>query len=145
VLPKFLDFTGTHTDVSRSNLRWPVQTLPPPKSWEICKKIIHKRFLLSKQGRLEIEALDEPLGPFLQMHHHSWRWEQTGTSTIVENTYLFREHQQKHFAAQLTRHQIKVNKKDVLHKIQLTLHGHPTKMQQSTSTTLLFMATQSIQ
>jgi hypothetical protein len=38
VLLEFLDFTGTHTDVSRSNLRWPIQALPPPKSWEIWKK-----------------------------------------------------------------------------------------------------------
>jgi hypothetical protein len=50
VLPEFLDYTGTHTDVSRSNLRWPIQALPPPKSWEIWKKLIRKRFLLLKKG-----------------------------------------------------------------------------------------------
>jgi hypothetical protein len=37
VLPEFLDFKGTHTDVSQSNLRWPIQALLPPKSWEIWK------------------------------------------------------------------------------------------------------------
>jgi hypothetical protein len=52
ILPEFLNFKGTHTDVSRSNLRWPVQALPPLKSWEIWKKLIRKQFLLSKQGRL---------------------------------------------------------------------------------------------
>jgi hypothetical protein len=55
-------------------------------------------------------------------NHCSWNWEQTGTNTTVKNTYLFREHQQKHYAAQLTQHQIKVNRKDVLHNVQLTLH-----------------------
>jgi hypothetical protein len=35
VLPGFLEYTGTHTDTSKSNLHWPIQTLPPPKSWEI--------------------------------------------------------------------------------------------------------------
>jgi hypothetical protein len=42
VLPEFLDYAGTHTDVSRSNLRWPIQALLPPKSWEIWKKLICK-------------------------------------------------------------------------------------------------------
>jgi hypothetical protein len=34
-LPKFLDFTSTHTDNSKSNQRWPIQVLPLAKSWEI--------------------------------------------------------------------------------------------------------------
>jgi hypothetical protein len=34
VLPEFLEYKGTHTNTSKSNLNWPVQTLPPPKSWE---------------------------------------------------------------------------------------------------------------
>jgi hypothetical protein len=40
VLPGFLDHTGTHTKASKSNLQWPIQTLPPLKSWEIWKKLI---------------------------------------------------------------------------------------------------------
>jgi hypothetical protein len=32
--------------------------------------------------------LEDPLGPFLQAHdnHCTWHWEQTGTTSIVENT-----------------------------------------------------------
>jgi hypothetical protein len=78
--------------------------------------------------------------PFLQTHnnHCTWHWEQTGTTLIVENMHLFEEHQQKHYAAHFTHHQIKVNKKDVLHKIQPILHGYPITIRQSTSTTLVF-------
>jgi hypothetical protein len=132
VLPEFLDYTGTHTNVSRSNLRWPIQALPAPKSWEIWKKLTRKRFLLSKKGCLGTATLEDPLGPYLQTHdnHRTWRWEQTGALSIVENTFLFREHQQKHYAAQFTRHQIKVNSKDILHKAQLILHRYPISMQQ---------------
>jgi hypothetical protein len=140
VLPEFLDFTGNHTDISRSNLRWPIQARLPPKSWEIWKKLIHKRFLWSKKGGLGTATLEEPLGPYLQTHddHCTWHWEQTGALSIVKNTFLFGEHQQKHYAAQFTRHQIKVNRKDILHKAQLILHGYPMSMQQSTGPTLVF-------
>jgi hypothetical protein len=93
-----------------------------------------------KQGWLGTATLEEPLGPYLQTHdnHCTWHWEQTGTLSIVENTNLFGEHQQKHYADEFTRHQIKVNRKDILHKIQPTLQGYPISMQQSTSTTLVF-------
>jgi hypothetical protein len=138
VLPAFLNFTSTHNNISRSNLVWPIQALLLQKSWDIWKKLICKHFL--KQGHLGIATLEEPLGPFLQTHnnHHTWRWEQTGTTSIVENMHLFREHQQKHYVAHLTRHQIKVIRKDILHKVQPTLHSYPITMQQSTSTTLVF-------
>jgi hypothetical protein len=126
VLPGFQEYKGTHTDTSKSNLNWPIQTLPPPKSWEIWKKLIWKRFLLSKLGCLGTTMLEDPLGHFLQTHdnHCTWHWEQTGANSIVENTYLFDEHQQVHYSAQFTRHQIKVNKKDILHKIQPIINGH---------------------
>jgi hypothetical protein len=64
-------------------------------------------FSTFKTGRLGIATLEEPLGPFLQTHdnHHTWCWEQTGTTSIVENAHLFGEHQQKHYTAQLTRNQ----------------------------------------
>jgi hypothetical protein len=61
-----------------------------------------------------------------------------GNNAIVENTHLFEDHQQKHYTAQLTQHQIKVIRKDILHRVQPILHGHPIKMRQSTSTTLVF-------
>jgi hypothetical protein len=32
IIPDFLQFTRKHNDVSRSNLRWPIQALPPKKS-----------------------------------------------------------------------------------------------------------------
>jgi hypothetical protein len=35
IIPDYLQFTGKHNDVSRSNLRWLVQALPPKKSWEV--------------------------------------------------------------------------------------------------------------
>jgi CHASE2 domain-containing sensor protein len=57
---------------------------------------------------------------------------------IVENTHLFGDHQQKHYMAQLTWHQIKFNRKDVIHRAQPTVHRYLIKMQQSTSTTLVF-------
>jgi hypothetical protein len=140
VLPEFLEYKGTHTDTSKSNLNWPIQALPPLKSWEIWKKLIRKRFLLSKLGHLGTATLEDPLGPFLQTHDHhcTWLWEQTGANSIVENTYLFDEHRQIHYSAHFTRHQIKVNKKDILHKIQPIFYGHPIAMRQSTNTTLLF-------
>jgi hypothetical protein len=37
VILEFVDFTGTHTNVSQSNLTWPLQALLLPKSWEIWK------------------------------------------------------------------------------------------------------------
>jgi hypothetical protein len=140
VPPGLLEYTDTHTSASKSNLHWPIHTLPPPKSWEIWEKLIQKRFLLSKLGCLGTAALEDPLGLFLQTHnnHCTWHWEQTGANSIVENTYLFNKHQQVHYSAQFTRHQIKVNKKYILHKTQPILHCHPITMQQSTSTTLLF-------
>jgi hypothetical protein len=99
-----------------------------------------EEILLSKLGRLGTATLEDPLGPFLQTHdhHQTWHWEQTGVNSIVENTYLFDEHQQVHYSAQFTRHQIKDNKKDILHGIQPIFYGHPIAMQQSTSTTILF-------
>jgi hypothetical protein len=42
ILPEFLEFTGTHTNVSRSILKWPIQALPPKKSWEVWKRLICK-------------------------------------------------------------------------------------------------------
>jgi hypothetical protein len=78
--------------------------------------------------------------PFIQTHdnHCVWNWEQTGTNTIVENTYLFNVHQQIHYRAQLTRHQIKVNWSDKLLNAQPIMHGHPIMMQQSTKNTWTF-------
>jgi hypothetical protein len=67
VLPCFLDHTGNHTKASKSNLQWPIQTLPPLKSWEIWKKLTRKRFLLSKLGQLGTAILEEPIGPFLEL------------------------------------------------------------------------------
>jgi hypothetical protein len=80
------------------------------------------------------------LRTYLQTHdnHCMWHWEQTGTSSMVKNMYLLGEHWQKHYGAQFTRHQIKVNRKDVLHKGRPTLHRYPISMQQSMSTTLVF-------
>jgi hypothetical protein len=145
VLPGFLDHTGTHTEASKSNLQWPIQTLPPPKTWEIWKKLMQKRFQLSKLGRLGTAMLEEPLGPFLRTHdnHQTWHWEQTGTTSIVENTFLFDEHRQIHYSAQPTRHQIKVNRKDVMHKTQPILHRYLIATWQSTSTTIVFAQPQS--
>jgi hypothetical protein len=54
ILPDFLRFTGTHTDHSISTLKWPIQKLPPKKSWEIWRKLIRKQFLLSKRGCLGV-------------------------------------------------------------------------------------------
>jgi hypothetical protein len=104
------------------------------------ERLIRIRFLLSKLGCLGTATLEDPLGPFLQTHdnHHTWHWEQTGANSIVENTYLFDENRQVHYSAQYTRNQIIVNKKDILHKTQPILHGHPIVMQQSMSITLLF-------
>jgi hypothetical protein len=136
ILPNFLEFTSTHTTTSRSTHKWPIQELPLQKSWEIWKKLVRKRFLLSKLGRLGMATLETPLGPFVRTHdnHRVWNWEQTGTNTIVKNTYLFNIHQQVHYRAQLTRHQIKVNQSNKLHTAQPIIHGHPI-MGQSTNNT----------
>jgi hypothetical protein len=85
-------------------------------------------------------TLEEPLGPFLQTHdnHQTWHWEQTGANSIVKNTFLFDKHRQVYDLAKLTRHQIKVKKKDIMHKIQPILHRYPIAIWQSTSTTLVF-------
>jgi hypothetical protein len=101
ILPDFLEFTGAHTYTSRSTLKWPIQDLPLQKSWGIWNKLVRERFLLSKLGRLGMATLETPLGPFIQTHnnHRMWNWEQTGTNTIVENTYLFNVHQQVHYKA----------------------------------------------
>jgi hypothetical protein len=40
ILPEFLEFTRAHTDVSRSNLKWPIQALPPKTSCEVWKRLI---------------------------------------------------------------------------------------------------------
>jgi hypothetical protein len=110
------------------------------KIMEIWKKLIHKRFLLSKLGRLGTATLETPLGPFVRTHdnHRVWNWEQTGPTTVVENTYLFNIHQQVQYRAQLTRHQIKVNQSDKLHNAQPIIHGHPIMMRQSTNNTWTF-------
>jgi hypothetical protein len=42
ILPSFLEFTGTHTDISRSTLKWPIQELPRQKSCKIWKKLVCK-------------------------------------------------------------------------------------------------------
>jgi hypothetical protein len=140
ITPDFLEYTGTQTTTSRSTLKWPIQGLPPKKSWEIWKKLIHKRFLLSKLSRLGTATLETPLGPFIRTHdnHQVWNWEQTGPTTVVENTYLFNNHQQVHYNTQLTRHQIKVNQNDKLHTAQPIIHGHPIMMRQSTNNTWTF-------
>jgi hypothetical protein len=77
IIPDFLQFTRKHNDVSRSNLRWPIQALPPKKCWEVWKKLICKSFLLSKLGRLGKAVLEESLGCFIPTHdnHQTWQWE----------------------------------------------------------------------
>jgi hypothetical protein len=42
IMPNFLEFMDTHTDTSRSTVKWPIQELLPQKSWEIWKKLVHK-------------------------------------------------------------------------------------------------------
>jgi predicted Rdx family selenoprotein len=85
----------------KKHLKWPIQELPLQKSWEIWKKWVCKQFLQSKLSRLGMATLETPLGAFIQTHdnHQVWNWEQTGTNTIVENTYLFNVHQQVHYRA----------------------------------------------
>jgi hypothetical protein len=95
--------------------------------------------------QLGTATLETPLGPVTPTHnnHCMWNWEQTGTNTIVENTYLFNIHQQVHYRAQLTRHQIRVNRSDKLHNVQPIMHGHPIMMLQSTNNTWVFTRPQS--
>jgi hypothetical protein len=137
IIPDFLQFTRKHNNVSRSNLRWPFQALPP---WEVWKRLIRKSFYLSKLGRLGKAVPEESLGCFILTHnnHQTWRWEQTGKNLISENTFVLNESRQIHYTSHTTRHQIKVNRKDILHKVQPILHGYPITIQQSTSTNLVF-------
>jgi hypothetical protein len=140
IIHDFLQFTRKHNNVSRSNLRWPVQALPPKKSWEVWKRLICKSFLLSKLGRLGKAVLEESLGCFIPTHHNhrTWRWEQTGKNLISENTFILNESQQIHYTSHTMQHQIKVNRKDILHKVQPILHSYPITIQQSTNTNLVF-------
>jgi hypothetical protein len=60
ILPEIFEFTRTNTNVSRSNLKWPIQVLLPKKSWEVWKRLICKQFLLSKLGRLGNQIWKSP-------------------------------------------------------------------------------------
>jgi hypothetical protein len=57
---------------------------------------------------------------------------------MSENTFILNENWQIHYTSHTTWHQIKVNQKYILHKVQLILHGYPITTQQSTSTNLVF-------
>jgi hypothetical protein len=137
IIPGFLQFTRKHNDVSRSNLRWPIQALPPKKSWEVWKRLIHKSFLLSKLGRLGKAVLEESLGCLYQhmtITGLGTNWEEP----YSKNTFILNENRQIHYTSHTTRHQIKVNQKDILHKVQPILHGYPITIWQSMSTNLVF-------
>jgi hypothetical protein len=94
ILPEFL----------RSNLKWPIQALPPKKSWEVWKRPACKQFLLSKLGRLRKADLEESLGNFTLTddNHQTWRWEHTGENLISENTFILSKYQQTHYASYTT-------------------------------------------
>jgi hypothetical protein len=92
MLPSFLEFTGTHTNTSRSIPKWPIQELPPQKSWEIWKKLVCKQFLLSKLGRLGTATLENTTWTIHtnpQQTITSGTGSKPGPNTIVENTHLF--------------------------------------------------------
>jgi hypothetical protein len=56
-------------------------------------------------------------------------------------TYL--THQQVHYKAHLTQHQIRVNQSNKFHSTQPILHGYPIMIRQSTDTTWVFAQPQS--
>jgi hypothetical protein len=116
ILPDFLVHTNRTETHSKSTLRWPVQGLPPQKSWTEWKYLLRKRFLTSKTGRLADTSLESNLGAFFPVtsNHRRWKWEQTSASTIVENTFTFGNRQRQYTIAEARagRGQLNINTTD---------------------------------
>jgi hypothetical protein len=98
ILPEFLAHTDRTEIHSKSMLPWPVQGLPPRKSWIQWKYLLRKRFLESKNGVLANNTLEQKMGPFFptSLKHRRWKWELTDQSTIVENLFAFENRQRKY-------------------------------------------------
>jgi hypothetical protein len=98
LLPECLEYTAHTEDQSKSTLLWPVQGLPPKKSWTDWKYILRKRFLTSKTGRLADTSLEINMGDFfpITFNHRRWKWELTSPTTMVENVFAHGIRQKKY-------------------------------------------------
>jgi hypothetical protein len=130
ILPEYLDHTDRTETNSQSMLRWPIQGLPPKKSWTQWKYLIRKVFIMSKSGRLTDTSIESKLGNFFPTtdNHRRWKWEITGQSTIVENVFVFGLYRQKHYQIQherTTRQYFSINTNEFSMKEPNNTVGYP--------------------
>jgi hypothetical protein len=130
ILPELLDHTDSTDYPSQSTLRWPVQCLPPKKSWTQWKYLIRKAFIASKSGKLADTSLESNLGHFLTTTdiHRRWKWEITDSNSVVENVFLSGLHSQKQFAIQQSRSArtyVSINKNEYSDRPPNNIAGYP--------------------